>query len=75
MIFNLANFNKPDFLKKCQHFLDNILLANGSVTLFNGISTITLIFYNKNSTKKNFFSNIYYCSKFDIKLISLEILD
>lgn len=75
MTFDLADVIKPDFLKKCQHPQDDIILANGSVILPDGIGTIALIFCNKDSTEKILLSGVCYCSKLDTKLISLEMLD
>lgn len=75
MIYDLTDFDNADFLIQCSHPQDNITLADGFVIFRDGIGTITLFFYTKNSTEKIFFLRVWYCSKFDIKLIFLEMLN
>lgn len=47
MIYDLADFDNPDFLILCYYLKDNITLADISIILFDGINTIILIFVLK----------------------------
>lgn len=75
MTDNLDDFEDSATLTKYCHPEDNIILANGSVILPNRIGTISLKFCIKGTIEKIPLLGIQYCSKFDIKLISLGILD
>lgn len=75
MTYDLNDFKDPDFLTKCYHSQDNIILANRLVILSNGIGIVSLAFFTKGSTKKILLSEVCYCSKLDTKLIFLGILD
>lgn len=72
--YNLANFQETA-LSKCQYLQDNIILANRSTLIPDGIGIVSLLFYIHGHTKKNSLFRICYDSKLNTKLISFGMFD
>ncbi len=74
MTFDLADFQGAT-LMKCQHPQDDLILADGSTILPDGIGTVPILFCVNGHTEKISLSGVHYCPKLDTKLISLGMLD
>lgn len=75
IFYDINDFNNLHDLQPCTSSQDDITLAYGSVILSEGIGKVWFNFKVNGQPNQIFLLGIRYCTKLDIKLISLGMLD